>query len=253
MTAASGFDPGFLDLARVLPFKKASLQLIIEGKRILVGAFGFDKSGTHPWLLRPVEADPIVRAGARARQTGRIDRPGHTRHPGRVMTQHQIQALEIIRQFAETVATKLDPNQLLCAIVSAISQGLECTRCSIFLLEQAEGRDFLVCKAACQAHSSTVPSVPVLPGLIRNSCRPPCNTTFQSGEAVFIDDLEEDRRFDVAHEFYRDGRSMIVVPLKIAERERRRHRRAGVVPGWSAKDGRDRSATPGPWAAVRRG
>jgi len=53
-------DALFREVAKVIEFRKASLQFLAEGNRILMGAFGFDKSNFDPWLLRPVADDPIA-------------------------------------------------------------------------------------------------------------------------------------------------------------------------------------------------
>ncbi len=196
----------FDELAQAIPFKKASLQLIIDGKRLLIGAFGFKRSDADPWLLRPVDADPIIRTIVSTRQRLIIpdtavaenwqkrestadvnswigmplvlqgetigiltldhDQPGYyantspsalarldqlagsAAHDIRFLeayflqaAQRQIRSVEIIRNFAEKVGTKLNLGELLVAIAEAISQGLKCTECIIFLAEQRKGCD----------------------------------------------------------------------------------------------------------------
>lgn len=275
MVALTLFD----ELRRVIQFKKASVQLIVEDKRTLVGAFGFDKYLSNKGLLRPVEADPIIQeivhtqkrkilpntaiAAHWEKQVGTIDVNSWIAIPlifyGEVigiltldhdqagfyadieedvlarldeltakaardlagtynleMAQQQIRALDIIGRFSETVATKLDPQELQLSIVSMISEGLECARCSIFLVEQRDTHDFLVCKAICQTASCATTSELVLsdPGPHRLLC--PVRHAFQKGESTFIYNREEAPDFDFSHELYRGARSMIAVPLKIA-------------------------------------
>ncbi len=290
----------FDKLGKVIPFKKASLQLIVEGKRILVGAFGFDKSCSHPWLVRPVEADPIIRdivhtqrpkilpntaADSRwEKKEGTFDVNSWIGMPlvaqgqtigiltldhdqvgayadisedtlasldelagqaaqdirdayNLAVAQQQIQALEIVRRFAETVATKLVLRDLLLAIVSTISKGLECTRCSIFLAEQREQRDCLMCKATCEALSCRVVSESELPYPRRGQLPCPVHQAFRIGDSNFVEDRDQgqDCHFDFAHESYQGARSIIAVPLKISKHV------MGVVlavherPGWFSK------------------
>jgi PAS domain S-box-containing protein len=54
-------DQLFQRLKTVIEFKKGSVQLIFEGKRTLAAAFGFQKENSDPWLLRPIDVDPIMR------------------------------------------------------------------------------------------------------------------------------------------------------------------------------------------------
>jgi PAS domain S-box-containing protein len=267
----------FDELAKVIQFKKASLQLIVDGNRILVGAFGFDSP--HPWLLRPVEADPIIRDIVHTQRPTILPDTSDAKYwekqadtadvnswigmplvfrgePIGILTldhdqvgfyanipehalacvnelavqaahdlwpaynlevaQRQVRALEIVRQFAETVATKLDPQDLLLTVVSVISKGLECTRCCIFLAEPREQSDILVCKAACHEVQCAVTAGWVLPTLPLAGKPCPVCRTFHSGESVLIYDREQDLRFDYSHEVYQGIRSMTVVPLKIA-------------------------------------
>jgi PAS domain S-box-containing protein len=288
----------FAELEKVVRFRKASLQLIVDGKRTLVGTLGFDKSRSDPWLLRPVENDPIIRDivhtqkpkiladTATAKQwektadtsdvnswigmplilQGEVigiltldhDQAGFygniaedvLAHLDRLaaqaaqdlrdaydleVAQQQIHALEIIRRFAETVATKLDPKELQLAIVSMISKGLECTRCSLFLLEQRGECDSLVCKAACQASSCATASGLVLPNPRPGYASCPVCHAFQSGDSTFVDDREQDRRFDFSHELYRGARSIIVVPLKIANQAIGAVLAVHERPGWFTK------------------
>jgi GAF domain-containing protein len=51
----------FEELEKLLEFKKASLQIILDGKRVHVATTGFDSSVVNPWLLRAVDADPLIR------------------------------------------------------------------------------------------------------------------------------------------------------------------------------------------------
>src|ERR1039458_9349259 len=269
----------FNDLNKVIQFKKASIQLIVNGQRILVGAFGFDKSNSRSWLLVPVEDDPIIReivhtqkpkilpdtfaAKGWEKQEGTTDvnswiglplvLQGQTigivtldqalgeywrnvseqvlarlddlianaaQHIGDAykleIAQRQIQALDTIRKFAETVATKLDPQDLLKAIVWAISDGLNCTWCGIFLTEQQEGCDSLVCKEACGASSVAMSPGEMLPSLRSGQLLCPVRHAFQLGESVFIHDLKEEPAFDFTHALYRDARAVIVEHLKSA-------------------------------------
>src|ERR1017187_495718 len=270
----------FDELATVIEFKKASLQLILNGKRILVGAFGFDKSRAHPWLLRPIEADPILREIVHSRrpkiipetaanvhwekQSGTSDVASWIGMPlvfqddtvgiltldhdqagfyGNILedvltraqqmaiqavhdlwaaynlevAQRQVQALEVVRRFAEAVATKLDPQDVLLTVVSEISKGLECTRCSIFLAGPHPEGQILVHKAFCQGTSSPTAQEWVLPTPPKDQLTCPAYHAFQSGDSILIEDRQRDSRFTFVHEFYKVAGSMIAVPLKTGD------------------------------------
>jgi PAS domain S-box-containing protein len=60
MTSTAAHDL-LRSLSSDVPFKKASVQLIVDRKRILVAAHGFNKESVEPWLLRPIDADPIIK------------------------------------------------------------------------------------------------------------------------------------------------------------------------------------------------
>jgi PAS domain S-box-containing protein len=266
----------FDDLAGVIEFDKASLQLIVEGRRTLIGARGFQRSEAQPRLLRPVPTDPIISDIVRTKKlkclpdTSVIDewetkdvkswigvplvfqeetigivtldhrergfysdisestRASLEELVSRVayeigsaykldMAQNKIRALEIIRLFAEKVAIKLDPNDLLLAIVSAISNGLECTRCSILLAEQHDGVNVLVLKASCEGDLCRIESTQVLSHYQPPGSPCPMYYALKYKKSVLVNDLRDELRFTVTGDALRDVRSMIVVPLMIAD------------------------------------
>ena len=47
-------------LGTMIEFDKASLQLVIAGERTLTAAVGLDKETADPYLLRPVDQDPLI-------------------------------------------------------------------------------------------------------------------------------------------------------------------------------------------------
>jgi PAS domain S-box-containing protein len=47
-------------LRTMIEFHKASLQLVMAGERTLAAAIGFDKETADPYLLRPVDQDPLI-------------------------------------------------------------------------------------------------------------------------------------------------------------------------------------------------
>ncbi len=273
-------DTLFTELASVVQFTKASLQLIIEGRRLLVGAFGFDKSSVNPSLLRPVVSDPIIQRIVRTKAPLAIadtrlacdwermattadvnswlgiplvvddeviavatldhDRAGYfgelselTRRRIEDITAkaanslageqrielalHQIRAMKVVSEFAEKVATQLDVRRLLFSIAEAISQGLECTRCCVFLAEPIEGKLSLVCKAACRGMLCEVsPEVSCEP--VTSLDASPVQKAFLKGEVVFIDNLVEETAFNVSHDSYKDARTVLAVPLRTSDR-----------------------------------
>ncbi len=72
-------------LLQEVEFKKASVQLLADGKRTLVAARGFSKDEVDPWLLRPVDSDPIISRAVAGRKplvladTGTVEDWGENR------------------------------------------------------------------------------------------------------------------------------------------------------------------------------
>jgi two-component system, sensor histidine kinase PdtaS len=269
----------FLSLAELIEFKKASIQLIFDSTRILVGAFGFDPLKSNKWLLRPVDTDPIILNIVQTQKStilaetscaahwqkqpdtsdvnswigvplvfhGRTigiitldhDQPGfysNITEPKLIgienlaaraaysfgtaynieIAQHQARAWETLQLFAETVAIKLKQEDLLHSMVSAISNGLRSTRCSVFLLEQTESSSKLVCRAVCQGTLCTLVEGPPLPDPPPESQPCPVIRAFRTGNAFLIQDRGREEHYDFSNAIYDDSRSMLAVPLKAA-------------------------------------
>jgi len=148
------------------------------------------------------------------------------------VAQYQIQALEIVREFAEKAATKLVSEDVLRTFASAISKGLESTRCSVFLAQSHGDNECLVCKAVCEGASCQTAWAPELPNPPAGQLPSPIYSAFQSGDSAFIDDREQDCRFEFSHEIYQGVRSMIIVPLKVANQVVGAVLAAHEQPGW---------------------
>ena len=123
----------------------------------------------------------------------------------------RIQDLEIVNNVARDISAQLDTQALFETIVSRIAEQLKCTHCTLFLLQEQDGKLWL---APQKTHG-------VRPEIMERNFRPDeglAGWVLQHGESLVLPDVRQDARFAPARKVRESPRSMLVAPVKIGDR-----------------------------------
>lgn len=122
--------------------------------------------------------------------------------------QRRIRDLEIVNTVAQDISARLDTWDLFETIVSRIAAQLNCTHCTLFLLQEQDGEPWLIPQ---RTHG-------VRPEIMTRRFRASeglVGWVFQHGESLVLPDVRQDPRFAPARDAKEMPRSMLVSPVRI--------------------------------------
>ncbi len=122
----------------------------------------------------------------------------------------RVRDLQIVNKVVQVISTKLDTEDLLQTIVSQIAEELDCTHCTLFLLQE-EDSEWLLVPQETHGVRAEIMTRRFQPdkGLI--------GWVFKHGESLVLDTAMDDPRFAPARDPQDRPRSMLVAPIKVGD------------------------------------